>query len=124
VSSQYRLICVSHNPAIVQHEPEWHSGSGGRQVVERLLAFDAPPIVGHESCKVVAGAFSYPLVDVYLPPEYERSNGEWIDACWLKALWHLNQVDPDNVPYRLKNYIAVANSLRFELGCVVRDDET
>lgn len=38
MSSIYRALCVSHDPAILIESPEWHSGADGLLVLEGVLA--------------------------------------------------------------------------------------
>lgn len=88
VSSTYRIICLSHDPALVVEEPEW-------QGMPDALAGLAAGLPGHPSCELLVGRFSYPLVEVCCPRQH--SNGplhrgfhphsdEWVDASWLRLV--------------------------------------
>lgn len=92
MSSRYRIICLSHDPAIVVLEPDWPQPDDPL----RVLA-DRASLPEHANCELVVGRFSYPLVQVCCPQSMERSNGplhigyhphsdEWIDAGWLRLL--------------------------------------
>jgi hypothetical protein len=96
VSSIYRILCLSHDPAIVIEYPEWHSGADGRNAMEAALAgIDSDDrFIAHQGCALVGGRYSSPLIEVYCPPardgwpgHYPRhSVGRWIDTIWLRLL--------------------------------------
>ncbi len=116
----YALLCLSHDPAIVIENPEFHSGNNGRQTVEGLLAFDAAPIAGHESCDVMAGAYSYPLVEVYLPARTRHGWSGWIDAYWLQLLYGAYEAGAD-IPHAINQRWTRerVRRLRYELRCEI-----
>jgi hypothetical protein len=77
MSSDYRLICLSHEQA--EQLGNWQSLDGGRAaVVERLADRATEALIGHTGHEVIAGRYSYPLIEVYDPKAKE-----WISASWL-----------------------------------------
>ncbi|GAB3156369.1 hypothetical protein GCM10027258_62700 [Amycolatopsis stemonae] len=102
MSSTYRLLCLSHDPAI-ELDLEFSSGSGGR---ERAEAAVLGGVAGHEACDLLIGRYSYPLVELGCP---DRSRGHrggyhphhtvWVDAIWIKLL-ALAQQAPEGSPQR------------------------
>lgn len=89
MSSIYRVLCLSHDPAITT-EAEY-----GRP--EQAAAAIAEGIVGHADCDLLIGRYSYPLVEVGCPPTTgpERADRhrcslhsvtEWVDVAWLRIL--------------------------------------
>jgi len=83
MSSTYDLICLSH-PEAVNLGGDWHSGRGGREIVEARLRDHATELlVGHTGHDVIGGRYSYPLIEVYDPPKPDRLTGEWVSAIWL-----------------------------------------
>jgi hypothetical protein len=80
VSSTYRVICASHDPALVLDSPEWTDPDGmvgalrGRRNGGVLLA-------EHRDCTLLGGRYSYPLIAVY-----SDDSGHWIDVELLRLL--------------------------------------
>lgn len=128
MSSTYRILCLSHDPAILLDEgQEFHSGSGGR---ERAEAAVLDGIKGHEGCDLAIGRYSYPLVEVGCPNRANHPGGfhphgtQWTDAEWLALLLVSSSANPDP---QMKKAVARAqrnvgcwtferlNRLRFEL---------
>lgn len=58
MSSIYRVICLSHDPAIVLHDREPSSHVEAADFREEMLAGD------HASCDLVVGRYSYPMIEV------------------------------------------------------------
>lgn len=100
MSSTYRILCLSHDPAI-DVGGEWHSSEDGR-IIAPVMAVDpagAQPVAFHAGCDLVVGRYSYPLVEVCCPAGRFHSRPEWIDADWLRLLWHARQA-PEGSPLR------------------------
>ena len=85
MSSTYRILCLSHDPATTHGEyttPEdaEHAISGGLE--------------GHPNCDLAIGCYSYPLVEVGCPPSGGQpatlgcNHGvtRWMDGDWLIVL--------------------------------------
>jgi hypothetical protein len=101
VSSTYRVLCLSHDPAIV--------AADDFQRPEHAEAAIADGVTGHENCDLAIGRYSYPLVELGCPaapgrPKHLRPNmvtcyhGStiWIDRDWLWILAAAYQSpDPD-----------------------------
>jgi hypothetical protein len=102
VSSNYSVLCLSHDPAIIVHDP-------GYNRPEQAEAAIRDGINGHESCDLMIGRYSYPLVELGCPaapgrPERLRpsvvtcyhGDTAWIDRDWLWILAAAYQSpDPD-----------------------------
>lgn len=102
MSSTYRVLCLSHDPAIVAADdfqrPETAEGAIAAGISE------------HEHCDLVIGRYSYPLVELGCPrtirttgqPTPPRPNGItcyhsgtiWVDRDWLWLLAAAHQ-SPD-----------------------------
>jgi hypothetical protein len=94
VSSIYRVVCLSHDPAIEasEHQRPEHA--------EQAIAAD---IDGHHGCDLMIGRYSYPLVELGCPPSAAtrghpgssccHGTTQWIDADWLRLLAAVQQ-DP------------------------------
>lgn len=90
MSSTYRILCLSHDPALVL-EAEWHS-----PVEAATVAADPslnPTIAAHATCDLLVGRYSYPLIEVGCPeqrPEGDHTqhrDARWIDVAWLRLAW-------------------------------------
>ncbi|MFC5217295.1 hypothetical protein [Streptomyces coerulescens] len=91
MSSTYRIMCLSHDPAI--EAGEYTSPEAAEAAIRDGIA-------QHQHCDLLIGRFSYPLVEVGCPsrlgtpaPGQGGCNGyhrdtEWIDSGWLLVLAH------------------------------------
>jgi hypothetical protein len=92
VSSNYSVLCLSHDPAIIVHDP-------GFNRPEQAEAAIRAGIQGHEECDLAIGRYSYPLVELGCPtsrhqPDSRRpgalrcyhGNTQWTDKEWLLLL--------------------------------------
>lgn len=98
MSSTYRALCLSHDPAIVIGGPDegWQSGENGIGIMQDALQFpaDCELLAGHEQCELLGGRFSSPLIEVYcsgrtssgLWHRLPHNRGQWIDVEWLRLL--------------------------------------
>jgi hypothetical protein len=84
MSSTYRILCLSHDPALVL-EQEYSSGRGGREAVEAAVLAG---VKDHEGCDLLLGRFSYPLIEVGCPkgPSCTHRGAVWLDTEWLQLL--------------------------------------
>jgi hypothetical protein len=89
MSSTYRILCLSHDPAIVATDDEYPSP----EAVEAALAAG---LDSHPGCDLLIGRYSYPLVEVGCPPTTRERPGQhaclthsvtvWVDVAWLWVL--------------------------------------
>jgi hypothetical protein len=87
VSSTYSAICLSHDPGIVLGPDLTYAEANSLNSRDRLA--------GHETCDLVIGRYSYPLIEAaclgtQLPGpsgcNVHHSNVAWIDRDWLRLL--------------------------------------
>lgn len=101
MSSSYRILCLSHDPAI-ELEPEWDGPTGPKGWTEAVTAAAMPEdddrLAEHVTCDLLIGRYSYPLVEVCCPPmkrdvakEFHSNgwhgNDQWVDLDWLRLLY-------------------------------------
>lgn len=92
MSSNYSVLCLSHDPAIIVHDP-------GYNRPEQAEAAIRDGVTGHEGCDLMIGRFSYPLVEVGCPRSADRPESlrpsvlrcyhgitMWTDKEWLLLL--------------------------------------
>lgn len=89
MSSIYRVLCLSHDPAITT-EAEYDRP-------ETAVAAITAGVDGHARCDLLIGRYSYPLIEVGCPPItrpertgqhrcYPHAVTEWVDMVWLRIL--------------------------------------
>jgi hypothetical protein len=118
MSSDYFVLCLSHDPAI-------RIDIASRQRDEAIAAASDPAghedLDNHQHCDLVVGRYSWPLVEVGCPPSpkqaerrhqgcYHPHNPTWLDAKWLRLLLAVT-VDEHRDPETSK---AIE---RFHFGC-------
>lgn len=91
MSSTYRVLCLSHDPAIVAADGDWNRPEFAEAAVR-------DGVEGHETCDLLIGRYSYPLVEVGCPPQREgglacgwHSRTQWTDRGWLQLLYQAQQ---------------------------------
>jgi hypothetical protein len=88
MSSTYRILCLSHDPALSFGE---YSTPGTAEAAIRV------GIDEHPRCDLLIGRYSYPLIEVGCPPTtghdrpgrrrcHPHSTTEWVDVAWLGLL--------------------------------------
>lgn len=94
MSSVYRVLCLSHDPAIVTGDEYSRPDPAVAAIVSG--------IDGHQGCDLLVGRYSYPLIEVGCPPTigperagrrrcYSHSTTEWVDVAWLRILAAVHQ---------------------------------
>lgn len=81
MSSTYRLLCLSHDPAICAG-PEFGSNSAEDELNR---AAETP----HADCDLLIGRWSGALVEIGCPPRHAstmHNRIEWVDVRWLRLL--------------------------------------
>ena len=97
MSSTYRIICLSHDPAFILDFESQH-----REAVEQVST-TGDTLYRHENCDLVAGRFSYPLIEVGCFPRKgpnghsackvpQHSNMIWYDRDVLRLVWWANRI--------------------------------
>lgn len=93
MSSLYRVLCVSHDPAILIDRAEWATASELEAALADVAGCEL--LQGHERCDLLGGRYSYPLIEVYCPPArddvprqprqpWHPHSGHWVDAAFLR----------------------------------------
>jgi hypothetical protein len=99
VSSNYRILCLSHDPAIV---------AGDFTSAEAAEAEIAVGLNEHPQCDLLIGRYSYPLVEVGCPPTtgikrsgqhycFPHAMTKWVDVAWLRLLAAAHQSGNDQM---------------------------
>lgn len=133
MSSAYRILCLSHDPAIVVNDPGYQRAEDAEAAIR-----DRPEGAAHSHCDLVIGRYSYPLVEVGCPrsadqPEHLRpgvlrcyhGSTMWTSKEWLLLLGAAYQSDDPAVREAVKagNYSCLPwerlRRLRVELGITV-----
>lgn len=101
MSSTYRVLCLSHDPALVVGDyTSYQSPEEAEDAVR-------DGIDGHSGCDLLIGRYSYPLIEVGCPPSHRErpgryrcsihGNTEWVDVAWLRILAHVHQSGNDQM---------------------------
>ena len=104
MSSVYRVLCLSHDPAM-DTGGEWHSSRDGHTIAPAAALDPAAhqETELHAGCDLVVGRYSYPLVEVCCPggrhTGLTHRGPVWVEAEWLRLLWHAQQA-PEDSPIR------------------------
>lgn len=85
MSSTYRILCLSHDPATAE---------GEYVTAEEALTAIAEGLPTHPNCDLMVGRYSYPLVEVGCPPtKHQPANlacvhggTAWTGSAWLRLL--------------------------------------
>lgn len=105
MSSSYRILCLSHDPAVVAADNwesgnGWQSGNGGLEAVVEAVTHrtGVPALVEHLNCDLLVGRYSYSLVEVGCPPTAGRHRDvQWVDVGWLRLLARYLERHPDEL---------------------------
>jgi len=137
VSSAYRILCLTHDPATDIAGPDVDDGWTQPEpalaaIADRTHALTAP----HAGCDLLLGRYSYPLVEVACPrsvlgftaqgPSCFHSGPKWVDVAWLRLLWHAAQWPYVSISFtaateeagRLCWTPARVHRLRYEIGAI------
>lgn len=87
MSSTYRVLCLSHDPAIIVHDPGYSRPESAEEAIRTGIA-------GHEACDLAIGRYSYPLVEFGCPASRDQQrklrcthgSAVWIESDWLRLL--------------------------------------
>jgi hypothetical protein len=95
VSSDYHVLCMNHDPAIMVAE-EWHRPADALAAVkDREIG---GPLAEHAHCDLLVGRYSAALVEVCCPGGNHATgrkrmhiNEQWIDVDWLRLLYQAHR---------------------------------
>ncbi|MEU0207381.1 hypothetical protein [Streptomyces canus] len=98
MSSTYRILCLSHDPAITIDTPDWNRPEPAETAIRE-------GVDGHHTCDLMIGRYSYPLVGLGCPPTRDQPatmpccHGVtmWTDKEWLLLLAASYQSDDPDV---------------------------
>jgi hypothetical protein len=98
VSSTYRILCLSHDPAIT---------TGDYSSPEAAAAAITAGVDEHPHCDLLIGRYSAALVEVGCPPSLSKRPGqyrchthastEWAGTAWLRILAAVHQSGDDKM---------------------------
>jgi hypothetical protein len=122
VSSTYRILCLSHDPATTTGDEYRTPDAAERDIAKGLD--------DHPNCVLMIGRYSYPLVELGCPPSRDQrtklgcthGGTQWTDKGWLLLLAAAYQSDDPAVKQAVTNGRHWClpqerlNRLRFELG--------
>jgi hypothetical protein len=100
VSSNYRILCLSHDPATIASDDYASPEAAEAAIIAGLSE--------HPECDLLVGRYSYPLVEVGCPPTttprgsgqhncYPHSQTEWAEVAWLRLLAAAHQSGDDQM---------------------------
>lgn len=98
MSSQYKLICLTHDPGIeVGDEADWRKP----EMAIGAIVMRSGPAEEHKACDLVVGRYSYPLIEVAclgVPDSvahggYHAMHPMWFKTGWLRLLHHSRMND-------------------------------
>lgn len=82
MSSTYRVLCLSHDPAITT-ETDYRTPGDAEHAI-------ATGIDGHTGCDLLIGRYSYPLIEAGCPPanhpRCSHNRTQWDDSSLLRLL--------------------------------------
>lgn len=92
MSSDYHVLCMNHDPAIVVAE-EWHRPADALAAVKDRE--QGGPLADHLHCDLLIGRYSAALVEVCCPGGNHTTgrkrmhvNEQWVDVDWLRLLFY------------------------------------
>lgn len=91
MSSVYRALCVSHDPALAWgevHSGSWSDAAGMAGALAHLIEEARGE---HPGCRLLLGRYSYPLIEIGCPANERRCSRrhrevEWLDRYWAKLM--------------------------------------
>lgn len=95
MSSTYRVLCMSHDPALTI-DVDFSSSSEAVAAVLNVSGGDVDyRLASHAQCDLLIGRFSYPLVEVCCVgrpgltkhPRLQHPGDKWVDAQWLRLMY-------------------------------------
>jgi hypothetical protein len=83
MSSTYRILCLSHDPALVIETPDWNRPTPAEEAIRN-------GVDGHEQCDLMIGRYSYPLVELGCPRSADRPDSlrpDVLRCCHGSTTW-------------------------------------
>jgi hypothetical protein len=126
MSSNYRILCLSHDPAITISTDD--GDTDYRNPNDALTAAANRHNLGdHTNCDLLVGRYSAPLIEAACPGSktcgHNQHADTWTDAGWLRLLHAAYTRGDDVSPYRLPRCWTRDRVLRLgaELGIACGD---
>lgn len=117
MSSDYHLLCLDHEPALVIPGHEYDNPFAAIQVAADPMAWDTG---GHGSCDLLVGRYSASLAEIACPrcETHGPRADTWIEVGWLRLLHAAYSRGDDLSGYRLPRCWTRVRVLRLsrELG--------
>lgn len=95
MSSIYRILCLSHDPAIEIERTDTNRLEAALSLLQGPQLPDE--LQDHAACDLLIGRYSYPLVEAICPPSrrdgdpkhypFHPNTTNVMDADWLRLLW-------------------------------------
>jgi hypothetical protein len=87
MSSTYRILCLSHDPALIIETPDWNRPHQAEEAIHT-------GIEGHTTCDLAIGRYSYPHVTLGCPATRNQPANlrcchnatDWTDSDWARLL--------------------------------------
>lgn len=86
MSSQYHLLCIAHDPAIVIDIDATRPETALAAITDRA---SHPALNEHPHCPLMIGRYSYPLVELCCPGSQDDrhpTSDEWMDVSLLRVV--------------------------------------
>lgn len=80
MSSTYRVLCLSHDPAVVAADPDWHRPEPAETAVTL-------GIEGHRHCDLMIARYSGSLTELGCPQSWAKRNGQAGGCCHRETQW-------------------------------------
>lgn len=84
MSSNYHVLCLAHDPAIII-DGGWNKPTEALHAVAHRE--DDEALQRHLTCDLVVGRYSYPLIEAACPPGRCPTGGYHADEVWTDVTW-------------------------------------
>jgi len=106
VSSDYIILCLSHDPAIEVYGDDlpWSPSDALCAAANPDHPDHPEALTRHAACDLLVGRFSTPLIEVACPGGGERCHHGWTFGTWIEVGWLLLLHDAYNAGRDLAGY--------------------